>query len=64
MMEYDFDWVENIVGKGECWLPAFSTFPNMFSKVQYIRVTKSWDCVAKNYNIVYFSKTVLFIAFV
>ena len=38
----------NFVGKGEkCWLPAFSPFPIMFSKVFFLRVIKSRDCVVK-----------------
>ena len=32
-----FHGVKNIVGKGEkCWLPAFSPFPTMFSKVHFL----------------------------
>ena len=32
----------------KCWLPAFSPFPTMFSKGDFLRVMKSWDCVAKS----------------
>ena len=40
--------VKSIVGKRrECWLPAFSPFPTMISKVLHIRVVKSRDCVVK-----------------
>ena len=28
-----------------CWLPAFSPFPTMFSKGFFLRVVKSRDCV-------------------
>ena len=31
--------------KRKCWLPAFSPFPTMFSKVFSLRVVKSKDCV-------------------
>ena len=31
MIEIVFDTVENIVGKGERWQPAFSPFPTIFS---------------------------------
>ena len=32
--QYIFKWVENFVGKKrKCWLPAFSPFSTMFSKV-------------------------------
>ena len=44
-----FDRIENIVGKGEnAGLPAFSPFPTMFSKVFFLRVIKSRDCVLKS----------------
>ena len=37
------------VGKGEkCCLPAFSTFPTMFSRSIFLRVMKTWDCVVKD----------------
>ena len=44
-----------VLGKGKkhfekrrkCWLPAFSPFPTMFSKVFSFRVIKSRDCVVK-----------------
>ena len=37
--------VENMVGKGENWLPAFSPFPTMFSKGSLYRVViKSGLC--------------------
>ena len=29
--------VENILGKEKCWLPAFSPFPEMFSKAIFLR---------------------------
>ena len=32
----------------KCWLPAFSPFPKMFSKVVYLRVVKSWHCMVKS----------------
>ena len=28
--------------------PAFSSFPIMFFKVLFVRVIKTWDCVAKS----------------
>ena len=31
----------------KCWLPAFSTFPTMFSKGILYRVVKSRDCLVK-----------------
>ena len=31
----------------KCWLPAFSSFPTMFSEGYYLRVVKSRDCVVK-----------------
>ena len=31
----------------KCWLPAFSTFPTMFSKAFSSRVDRSLDCVVK-----------------
>ena len=31
----------------KCWLPAFSPFPTMFSKVVSFRVVKSQDCVVR-----------------
>ena len=35
-------------GKGrKCWLPAFSPFPTMFSKVVYLRVVKIRDFVIR-----------------
>ena len=41
--------VENIVGKGEkCWLPAFSPFLTVFSKVFFSKVIKSRHCVVKS----------------
>ena len=42
-----FDRAENIVGSEsrECWLPAFSPFPTMFSKGFFPRVVISQDCV-------------------
>ena len=47
--------IRNCFGKGRkhfgerknCWLPAFSPFPKMFSKAFFFRVVKSWDCVVK-----------------
>ena len=42
------DRLENTVGKGEKWLPAFSPLPAMFSKAFYLRVVNSWDCVEKS----------------
>ena len=37
--------------KRKYWLPAFSSFPTMFSKGYRQRVVKlkSWDCVVKSY---------------
>ena len=33
MVQFLFDRIENVVGKGkECWEPAFSPFPTTFSK--------------------------------
>ena len=45
-MIFVFDGVENIVGKRrKCWLPAFSPFPTMFSKVFLFSVVKGRDCM-------------------
>ena len=34
---YVHNWEENTVGKEEkCWLPAFSSFPTMFSKASFL----------------------------
>ena len=41
-----FDIAENIVRR-ECWFPAFSPFPKVFSNCSFFRVVKSWDCVVK-----------------
>ena len=44
--------VENIVGKGRnCWLPAFSPFPTVFSKGFLYRVIQSRDCVEKELSL-------------
>ena len=44
-----FDRAENIVEKRrKCWLPAFSSFPTMFSKALCFKVAKSLDCVVKS----------------
>ena len=44
------DKVENIAGKRrKCWLPAFSSFPTMFSKCYFFGVVTSQDCVVKSY---------------
>ena len=32
----------------KCWLPVFSPFPTMFSRVSCFRVVKRRDCVAKS----------------
>ena len=32
----------------KCWLPAFSSFPTMFSKGFFFKVVKSWDGVEKS----------------
>ena len=46
MMNFVFDRVENIVGKGEnAGFSALSLFPTMFSKAFFLGVVKSWDCV-------------------
>ena len=34
--------------KRKCWLPAFSSFPTMFSKALCVKVVKSRDCVVKS----------------
>ena len=45
MMNSLFERVANTVGEGEkWWLPAFSPFPNMFSKAFFSRVAKSGLC--------------------
>ena len=31
----------------KCWSPAFSPFPTMFSKVFYLRVVKTRNCLVK-----------------
>ena len=33
--------------RGKCWLPAFFSFPSMFSKGLFVRVIKSPDCVVR-----------------
>ena len=46
-MNFAFDRVENILGKGENagkWLPAFSPFPTMFSTGFFLRFDKTPDC--------------------
>ena len=49
IMIFVFDSVENIVGKRKkCWLPAFSSFPTMFSKAFFLRVVKSRDCAVRS----------------
>ena len=53
MMVFILEQVENIVEKGEntgyqCWLPAFSPFPTMFSKGLLYRAVKSWGCDVKD----------------
>ena len=48
-MDFVYDRVENIVGKGEnTGYQHFSPFPMMFSKVFYSTVVESWDCVVKD----------------
>ena len=48
MMISVFDGVENTVGNGEnCWLPTFSPFPTVIFKAFFVRLVKSWDCMAK-----------------
>ena len=43
------DRVENtVIKKEKCWLPAFSSFPTVFSKAFFFSIVKSWDCVVKN----------------
>ena len=42
------DRVENIVGKEDCRLPAFSLYTAMLSKYLLFIVVKSWDCVVKS----------------
>ena len=34
----------------KCWLPAFSSFPIIFSKGCLPRIVKSGDCVVKSYT--------------
>ena len=42
------DRIENIVGKRrKCWLPAFSPFPTMFSKIFSFNVDKTRDLIVK-----------------
>ena len=47
-----FPWSDrkNCGTKWKCWLPAFSPFPKMFSKVFFFRVIKSQDCVVKSFK--------------
>ena len=45
---FDIHVVENTVGKEKCWLPAFSPFPTVSSKVFSLTVVKSRDCVVKS----------------
>ena len=43
--------IENIVGKRrKCWVPAFSTFPTMFSKAFFLKIIKTWDILTKRLN--------------
>ena len=42
--EFEFDRVENIMGKGEMLVTSIFSCPTMFSK-DFRRVSKSWDCV-------------------
>ena len=45
MAEFVFDRIEIIVGK--CWLPAFSPFHTIFSKVFFLRGIKRCHCVGQ-----------------
>ena len=51
MAKYDLDETfENIVEKRRnCWLPAFSPSPAMFSKGFFIKVIKTTNYVLKDY---------------
>ena len=40
--------VGNTGKRRKCWLPAFSSFPTVFSKAFFFRVFKSRDCVVKS----------------
>ena len=33
-----------------CWLPAFSPFPPVFSKALFFRVVKNRDCLVKSFK--------------
>ena len=42
-----FHRVENTVKRRKCWLPAFTSYPTVFSKASFFRVVKSLDSVVK-----------------
>ena len=47
-MEFVLDRNEKILKKRKAaWLPAFSPFPTMFSKVLFLSVIQTRDCEAK-----------------
>ena len=41
---------KNCRKRRKCWLPAFSSFPTVFSKGLSLRVIKSPDCAGKELN--------------
>ena len=49
MTKIVLDRLENIVGKGECYLPAFSQFPQCFKSTFFVRDVKGLHCVVKSY---------------
>ena len=55
-MIYVFDREEKNCGRRKGWLPAFSPFSAMFSKVFLIKVMKTRACVVKGYDWICFCK--------
>ena len=53
--------VENIVGKGENAGPAFCPFLTKFSKVFFLKVVRSRDCVVKTYVLYCGEKQLIFL---
>ena len=50
MIEFVFDGVDKIVGKGEnATSQHFLPFPSLFSNALFFTAEKTWDCVVKGY---------------
>ena len=48
MMNFVFDKIENVLGKGEtAQVTSISPFSTLFSKTFFLTVVKSWDYVGK-----------------